>query len=121
MTLREIGNWFIDTALEFRAFIEEVVVLASFQESWLDAPLTAVFWALVLYFFIAKAFYEYVWLSIRYLTRYLSDREFRESEQLKGDDAPLRTLKNELKDVGVSFAKLLAGCAVVVLLSYVFL
>ena len=121
MTLRDIGQFLAEAPAHLRVFAEEIVHLAIFQSSWLDAPLASVFWTLVLYFILAKAFYSYVWLSLNYLVRYQTNSAFRAAEREKGDDAPLTLLRSDLKGVGIGYAKLIVFCAVFVVLSYVFL
>jgi hypothetical protein len=121
MTLRDIGQFLAEAPAHLRAFAEEIVHLAVFQSSWLDAPLASVFWTLVLYFILAKAFYSYVWLSLKYLVRYKTNSAFRAAEREKGDDAPLTILRSDLKGVSIGYAKLIAFCAVFVVLSYFFL
>ena len=121
MTLRDIGQFLAEAPAQLRVFAEEIVHLAIFQSSWLDAPLASVFWTLVLYFILAKAFYSYVWLSLKYLVRYQTNSAFRVAEREKGDDAPLTLLRSDLKGVGIGYAKLIVFCAVFVVLSYVFL
>lgn len=121
MTLRDIAQFLAEALAHLRAFVEEIVDLFAFQSSWLDAPLVSVFWALVLYFILAKAFYSYVWLSVRYLIKYQTNSSFRAAEREKGDEAPLPVFRSQLKSVGIAYAKIIAYCAVFVLLSYVFL
>ena len=121
MTLRDIGQFLAEAPAHLRVFAEEIVHLAIFQSSWLDAPLASVFWTLVLYFILAKAFYSYVWLSLNYLVRYQTNSAFRAAEREKGDEAPFTLLRSDLKGVGIGYAKLIVFCAVFVVLSYVLL
>ena len=121
MTLRDIGQFLAEAPAHLRAFAEEIVNLAVFQSSWLDAPLASVFWTLVLYFILAKTFYSYVWLSLKYLVRYQTNSAFRAAEREKGDEAPLTILRSDLKGASIGYAKLLVFGAVFVVLSYVFL
>lgn len=121
MTLRDIGQFLAEAPAHLRVFAEEIVNLAAFQSSWLDAPLASVFWTLVLYAILAKAFYDYVWLSLRYLVKYQTNSAFKAAEREKGDEAPLAVLRSDLKGVGIGYAKLIVACSVFVVLSYVFL
>ena len=121
MTLRDIGQFLAEAPAHLRAFAEEIVNLAVFQSSWLDAPLASVFCTLVLYFTLAKTFYSYVWLSLKYLVRYQTNSAFRAAEREKGDEAPLTILRSDLKGASIGYAKLLVFGAVFVVLSYVFL
>ena len=100
MTLRDIGQFLSEAPAHLRAFAEEIGHLAVFQSSWLDAPVASVFWTPILYFVLAKAFYEYVRLSLKYLVKYLTNSAFKAAEREKGDDSPLKVLRSDLKGVG---------------------